>query len=252
MPAAARILLIFAHPDDESFIAAGVARRCADNGGKVALVTATRGDAGRVGDPPLCARVELPERRERELRAAADALGISEIDLLDYRDKHLGDAPAGEVRDVLAARIRRFRPHVVVTFDPNGMNGHADHVAISRFTLDAVAAAADPRWSPAGAPSHRVQRLLWNSPVLPWEVTQPKDLRREPGVDFAVDVAAQRTAKAAALRAHRTQNVPIDRCFFSKRDVDRILGLELFRQAWGPPLRRVPEDDVLAGVDLTD
>ena len=75
--------------------------------------------------------------------------------------------------------------------------------------------------------------------MLPWEVTRPADLRREPGVDFAVDVAAQRASKAAALRAHRTQNVPIDRCFFSKRDVDGILGLELFRQAWGPPLRRV-------------
>ena len=252
MPAAARILLIFAHPDDESFIAAGVARRCVDAGGTVALVTATHGDAGRVGEPPLCGRQELPAVRARELQDAADALGIAEIDLLNYRDKHLAAAPAGEVRDVLAARIRRFRPHVVVTFDPNGMNGHADHVAISRFTLDAVAAASDPRWSPAGAPSHRVQRLLWNSPVLPWEVTRPKDLRREPGVDFVVDVAAQRTAKAAALRAHRTQNVPINRCFFSKRDVDGILGLELFRQAWGPPLRRVPEGDVLAGIDLTE
>ena len=253
MPPPARILLVFAHPDDESFIAAGLARRCADNGGKVALVTATRGDAGRVGEPPLCARDELPERRERELRAAADALGIAELDLLDYRDKHLAEAPAGEVRDVTGrARSAASGRTSSITFDPHGMNGHADHVAISRFTLDAVAAAADPRWCPAGARSHRVQRLLWNSPVLPWEVTRPGDLRREPGVDFAVDVAAQRASKVAALRAHRTQSVPIDRCFFSKRDVDAILGLELFRQAWGPRLRRAPEDDVLAGIDLTE
>ena len=97
-----------------------------------------------------------------------------------------------------------------------------------------------------------MQRLLWNSPVLPWEVTRRADLRREPGVDFVVDVAAQRAAKAAALRAHRTQNVPINRCFFSKKDVERILSLELFRQAWGPALRRVPEDDVLAGIDLSE
>lgn len=250
MPAAARVLLIFAHPDDESFLAGGLARRCADGGGKVALLTATRGDAGRVGDPPLCRRADLPAVRERELRTAADVLGISEVHLLDHRDKHLAEAPAGEVRDALAARIRGLRPHVVITFDPNGMNGHADHVAISRFTLDAVAAAADPRWSPAGARSHRVQRVLWNTPVLPWEVTRPADLRREPGVDFVIDVAAQRAARAAALRAHRTQHVPIDRCFFSKADVDRILGIELFRQAWGPVLQRVPEDDVLAGIDL--
>ena len=251
MLAAARILLIFAHPDDESFVAAGLARRCADRGGTVALVTATRGDAGRVGEPPLCRREELPTLRERELRAAAGLLGISEVRLLDYRDRHLADAPDGELRDALAARMRCFRPHVVVSFDPHGMNGHADHVAIARFTLDAAAAAADPRWALGGAPPHRVQRLLWNSPLLPWEVTRPADLRREPGVDFVVDVAAQREAKAAALRAHRTQNVPIDRCFFSKTDVDRILSVELFRQAWGPPLRRVPEEDVFAGLDLS-
>ena len=251
MPAAPRILLIFAHPDDESFIAAGLARRCADNGGTVALVTATRGDAGRVGEPPLCRREQLPALRERELRNATGALAISDVDLLDYRDKHLADAPAGEVRDALAARMRRFRPHVVVTFDPGGMNGHVDHVAISRFTLDAAAAAADGRWATSGTRPHRIQRLLWNSPVLPWEVTRPADLRQEPGVDFVIDVAAQRAAKAAALRAHRTQRVPINRCFFSKREVDRILGVELFRQAWGPPLRRVPEYDVLAGIDLS-
>ena len=64
-------------------------------------------------------------------------------------------------------------------------------------------------------------------------------------------VVAQRASRAAALRAHRTQSVPINRCFFSKPDVHRILGIELFRQALGPPLRRVPEDDVLAGIDLT-
>ena len=252
MPAAARILLIFAHPDDESFIAAGLARRYADRGATMSLVTATRGDAGRVGEPPLCRREELPALREKELRTAAGILGISEVHLLDYRDKHLAEAPAGDIRDALAGRIRRFRPHVVVSFDLNGMNGHADHVAISCFTLDAAAAAADPRWTAAGAQPHRVQRLLWNSPVLPWEVTRPADLRREPGVDFVIDVAAQRPAKAAALRAHRTQNVPINRCFFSKQDVDRILSIELFRQAWGPELRRVPEDDVLAGIDLSE
>ena len=184
MLAAARILLIFAHPDDESFIAAGLARRYADRGATMSLVTATRGDAGRVGEPPLCRREELAALREKELRTAAGILGISEVHLLDYRDKHLAEAPAGDIRDALAGRMRRFRPHVVVSFDPNGMNGHADHVAISRFTLDAAAAAAEPHWTAAGAQPHRVQRLLWNSPVLPWEV------RREPGVDAAGGPAA--------------------------------------------------------------
>ena len=251
MPPAPRILLIAAHPDDESFLAGGVARRCFEQGGRTALVTATRGDAGRVGEPPLCERAALPALRERELQAAAAALGIAEVHLLDYRDKHLAEAPGEEIRDLLAACMRRFRPHVVITFGPDGMTGHADHVAISGFTLDALLAAADPRWPLQGLAPYRVQRLLWNAPLRPWEVTRPADLRREPGVDFVVDVAAQRASRAAALRAHRTQSVPINRCFFSKPDVDRILSIELFRQALGPPLRRVPEDDVLAGIDLT-
>ena len=247
-----RILLIFAHPDDESFIAAGLVRSHADRGVRTALVTATRGDAGRVGDPPLCDRAALPAVREAELRRAAAVLGISDVQLLDYRDKHLAEARADDMREALVRRIREHRPHVVISFDPYGMNGHPDHVAIARFTIDAVAAAADPRWMAAAGRPYRVPRLLWTTPVLPWEVTRPRDLGREPGVDFVIDVSAQQAAKAAALRAHRTQHVPIDRCFFSKPDVDRILSVEVFRQAWGPPLQRAPENDVLAGIDLSE
>ena len=251
MPIPARILVILAHPDDESFVAAGLARRHVERGAKVVLATATRGDAGRVGDPPLCVRDALPALLEAELRRAADILGISEVHLLDYQDTRLAEAPIDQIRGELVALIRRHRPHVVITFDPNGMNGHADHVAISRFTMDAVAAAADPRWASEPTTPHLVQRLLWTSPILPWEVTRPAVLRLEAGVDFAIDIAPYRTVKAEALRAHRSQHVPVDRCFLSKPDLDKILSIETFRQAWGPPLRRVPVDDVLAGIDLS-
>ena len=152
----ARILLIFAHPDDESFIAAGLVRGHADRGARTALVTATRGDAGRVGDPPLCDREELPAVREAELRRAADVIGISDVQVLDHREKHLSEASADGMREALVRRIRGYRPHVVISFDPNGMNGHPDHVAIARFTIDAVAAAADPRWMDAAGRPYRV------------------------------------------------------------------------------------------------
>jgi LmbE family N-acetylglucosaminyl deacetylase len=243
-----RLLLIFAHPDDESFVAAGLSRRYADAGAQIALVTATRGEAGSCGDPPLCTEEELPARRESELRDAAAILGIGNIYLLGYRDKHLTDAPPATIRAQLVEVIRRHRPHVVVTYDPNGGHGHADHVAIARFTADAVSAAADSRWHQSLGAAHRVQRVLGTPPMLAWDDPPPAQMGEEPGVDFLLDISEQKTSKAAALRAHRTQHRSADRWFFSKPHVDRILAIETFRQGAGPPLPPVPLDDVLAGI----
>ena len=245
-----RLLFIFAHPDDESFGVAGVARMYADRGGEIALATATRGDAGRAGEPPICSRADLPGRREAELRDAARLLGIGHVAVLDYLDKHLAEAPSHQIRRDLVAVIRRHRPQVVVTFDPDGANQHPDHVAISRFATDAIAAAGDARWHPDTGPAHVVQRLLWMSPVLPWDAPKSPDLAREPGVDFLVDISEYRHVKAAALRAHRTQHVSIDRHFFHLPDVDRILSVETFRQAFGPPLSKRPAVDLFESVYL--
>jgi LmbE family N-acetylglucosaminyl deacetylase len=243
-----RLLLIFAHPDDESFVAAGLSRRYADAGADVALVTATRGEAGSRGDPPLCTEEELPARRESELREAAALLGIADIHLLGYHDKHLAEAPTGIIREQLIEIVRRHRPHVVVTYDPNGGHGHADHVAISRFTMDAVSAAVDPRWHPSLGAPHRVQRVLWAPPLLAWDDPPPEEMNTTPGIDFLLDISAQKTTKAAALRAHRTQHRSTDRWIFRKPDADRILSVETFRQGLGPSLPAVPLDDVFAGI----
>ena len=77
-----RLLFIYAHPDDESFAAAGIARMYANEGVEIALVTATRGDAGRAGEPAICGREQLPARREAELREAAAILGINDVTVL--------------------------------------------------------------------------------------------------------------------------------------------------------------------------
>ncbi|MSO57225.1 MAG: PIG-L family deacetylase [Acidobacteria bacterium] len=243
-----RLLFIYAHPDDESFGVAGVARINADRGAEIAIVTATRGDAGRAGEPPICSREDLPARREAELREAASLLGIGHVRLLDYLDKHLAEAPPDKIRGELVEEIRRHRPQVVVTFDPNGANQHPDHVAIARFAMDAIAAAADPRWLRDAGPAHRVQRLLWTSPVMPWDAPKSRDLRREPGVDFVIDTSKYVDVKAAALRAHRTQHVSISRHFFDLGDLQQILSVETFRQGFGPNLAKTPEDDIFASI----
>jgi N-acetylglucosamine malate deacetylase 2 len=242
------LLFSYAHPDDESFLGAGLAARCRAEGRKVVLVTATRGDEGSAGTPPLCTRSDLPARREAELREAAAIAGMNEVRVLGYRDRALADADPAEIRRQLVALIRSHRPAIVVTFDPNGFNQHPDHVAISRFTSEAVAAAADGRWCPdAGAP-HDVQRVLWTPPLTPADAADAAALPEEPGIDFVIDTSRWRDIKAAALRAHRTQHVSIEKHFFSHRDVDRILSFEAYRHASGPTLSRRPCDDVWAGL----
>jgi LmbE family N-acetylglucosaminyl deacetylase len=247
-PAERRLLLVFAHPDDESVFAAGLACRTRAQGGRVALCTATPGEQGKLGDPPVCPRERLGAVRQAELMAACTELGIRTVRVLGYPDRGLASAPADTIRRQLVEIIRAVRPQVVVTFDPNGSNLHPDHVAISRFTSDAVAASGDARWFPdLGAP-HVVTRVLWTLPVRPWEVLRRDDPASEPGADFVLDVAGFAACKEAALKAHRTQHQSLTRIFFSKPDVTRLLGVEMFRQAFGPPLLSRPATDVFADI----
>jgi N-acetylglucosamine malate deacetylase 2 len=238
------LLLILAHPDDESFLAGGSACRYSGEGVRVVLATATRGESGKPGDPPLCAPADLAGVREQELRRAAAILGIAGIDLLGYRDRELSAAPPDEVRRRLVHLIRAERPQVVVSFDPNGGNLHPDHIAISRFATDAVAAAADPRWHPESGPPHEVARLAWVPGRRPWQLVRESDIGACPGADFVIDVSAWSARKLAALRAHATQHRSVERNFLSQPDGERLLGTEIFRQAFGPALSDRPVGDL--------
>jgi LmbE family N-acetylglucosaminyl deacetylase len=239
------LLFCFAHPDDESFSGAGTAMKYAAAGARIVLVTATRGERGKRGNPPLCDPEQLPEVREAELRQAANIIGFDALHLLDYRDRELSDAPLKEVRRTLVTLIRREQPSVVLTFDPNGFNGHMDHVAISRLTSDAIAAAADPRWYPGTGTAYSVRRLLWTPPFGPWEAVGPDDAGAQAGADFVLDVSAWRDRRAAALCAHRTQHLSVNKYFFEQPHADRVLATESWRQAWGPPLPKLPASDIL-------
>jgi N-acetylglucosamine malate deacetylase 2 len=245
-----RLLLIFAHPDDETVFVGGTACRVVAEGGRVGLCTATLGDRGKVGQPPVCTPEDLWRVRQAELMDAAAIMGVSTLRVLGYPDRGLAAAPSDTIRRQLVEVIRAFRPQVVVTFDPNGSNLHPDHVAISRFAGDAVSAAADSRWLPdLGAP-WAICRLVWTLPVRPWVVLQTADPATQPGVDFAIDVAPWVAAKTAALRAHRTQRLNLDRIFLSKPNVQHLLGTELFRHAWGPTLRVRPAADLFEDVAI--
>jgi LmbE family N-acetylglucosaminyl deacetylase len=242
------ILFCFAHPDDESFSGAGTAMKYAATGVRVALITATLGERGKAGQPPVCAPEDLGACRQRELNDAAAIIGFDEVHVLHCRDRELMDAPLDRVRASLVQIIRRVRPSIVITFDPNGFNAHPDHIAISRFISEAIAAASDPRWHPDAGDAHVVQRLLWTPPIAPWDAALRDSVDDVAGVDFVIDVSPWRERRAAALRAHRTQHLSVDRHFFQQPNPGRILDMEIWRQAWGPRLKRRPEHDLFAGL----
>jgi LmbE family N-acetylglucosaminyl deacetylase len=238
------ILFSFAHPDDESFSGAGTAMKYAAAGARIVLVTATLGERGRAGHPPVCEPGELGACRERELREAAAIIGFDELHLLGFRDRELSDVDPDAVRQPLVGLIRRLRPSVVITFDPNGFNQHPDHVAISRFTADAIAAAADARWFAGTGAPFSVPRVLWTPLLAPWEAVEEPSLEEHPAVDFSIDVSAWRERRLAALRAHRTQHLSVDKYFFTRPDLDRVVATEIWRQGQGPPLARRPSEDI--------
>jgi LmbE family N-acetylglucosaminyl deacetylase len=164
-----RLMVIAAHPDDETLGFGGVLARYASDGADTSLVTATRGQGGRFNGHPAGSaehpgREALARIREQELRAAARALGISRVCLLDYEDQHLDRADVGGVVAALVREIRQARPQVVLTFPPDGAYGHPDHIAISQFASAAVVAAADAAFGD-GQP-HVVSKLYylaWNA-----------------------------------------------------------------------------------------
>jgi LmbE family N-acetylglucosaminyl deacetylase len=136
-------MAVLAHPDDESLGVGGVLAKYAAEGVAVHLVTATRGQRGRFFDNENRPDdAEVGRVREAELRAAAEALGIVDVTVLDYMDGELDSADAAVAVRRIAACIDVARPDVVITFDPFGAYGHPDHIAVSQFATAAAVAAA--------------------------------------------------------------------------------------------------------------
>lgn len=168
-----RLAVVLAHPDDESLGIGGVLARSAAEGVETYVVTATRGEAGRFFDNEnRPSDEEVGRVRERELRAAAAVLGVRDVAVLGYHDKQLDTADPVEATHRIVEQLRRIRPHVVITFGPDGAYGHPDHIAISQLTLGAVVAAADASHPASGAP-HVVSKLYFFAwPESLWRLYQ--------------------------------------------------------------------------------
>ena len=142
------ILAVFAHPDDETYTAGAMMAAAVAAGGHVVCVSATVGEHG-TDDPDEWPPDRLGRTRRWETAAAMAVLGVRDHRFLGYADGGCADVPGEQGRSEVAALLDEVRPDTVVTFGPDGITGHDDHIAVSRWTTAA--------WDGAGRPG----RLLW-------------------------------------------------------------------------------------------
>ena len=240
-----RLLLVHAHPDDESINNGATMARYVAEGAQVTLLTCTLGEEGEILVPELAQLAadqadQLGGYRVAELATAMAALGVTDTRFLGgagrWRDSGMvgtganahprafWHADLAEAVDAAVAVVREVRPQVVVTYDPDGGYGHPDHVQVHRVTTRAVELAADAGHRPDLGPAWGVAKVYWT--VVPVSVAEraaralavadtPFRRDADPATDLfvtpdaevttTVDGSAHLARKAAAMRAHATQ-----------------------------------------------
>jgi N-acetyl-1-D-myo-inositol-2-amino-2-deoxy-alpha-D-glucopyranoside deacetylase len=232
-----RLLLVHAHPDDESIGTGATMARYAAEGAQVTLVTCTLGELGEIIPPSLSFLAEGDQRgggrlgqyRIGELNAACAELGVTDHRFLGgpgrWRDSGMmgtagNDDPrcfwradVDEAADTLLGVIREVRPQVLVTYDANGFYGHPDHIQAHRVALRAF-----QRASPYG--------------LARFYATAAPD---SPQVTTEIDASAYLDSKLAAMRAHATQ-ITVDAPFFALSNGIRheAFGVECYTLLAGP------------------
>jgi N-acetyl-1-D-myo-inositol-2-amino-2-deoxy-alpha-D-glucopyranoside deacetylase len=286
-----RLLFVHAHPDDETLTTGGTIAHYVARGADVHIVTCTLGEEGEViGERFAQLAVDQADQlggyRISELTAAVQALGINEPILLGgaghWRDSGMTgtpprhhrrfiDADMREAAGELVAIIRQLRPHVVVTYDPEGGYGHPDHIQTHRMTMEAVGASARDDYP--GTP-WRVPKVYWTVIATSAVKSGLDELQDVPEhwirvsiddvpfgypddkIDAVIDVTDSLLAKVVALRAHATQVTvaPNGRsCALSNNIAMPILAEEHYILAEGAAGERDCrgwETDLLAGLNL--
>ena len=128
------MLLVFAHPDDESFSAGGTIAKYKKMGWKIELLVATNGEKGQSGSLTDITEEELGALRQTELKAAAKVLGIRNITFLGQPDGGLTTLSPGTLEDPIAKRMLELLPDIVITHDTTGISNHPDHIKLCYAT----------------------------------------------------------------------------------------------------------------------
>ena len=203
------LLAVWAHPDDETVVGAGLIAAAAAGGFRVVSVAATLGEHG-TDDPVTNPPTHLAGVRRRELDRALGRLGAERPVLFGYEDGGCENVPHATGAERVGALIDRLDPAAVLTFGPDGVTGHPDHQAVGRWTASALRARGDvrPLIETAAAdawPSDVVEGLAELGAFWPGH---PHQERPDDTCHVAVD-GELLARKMAALRAHRSQMTPL-------------------------------------------
>lgn len=170
-----RLLISYAHPDDESFGLGGLISKYVDQGVDVYLICATNGDVGTVRPELLNGYRSVAELRLAELAKAAEVLRLKRVFTFGYKDSGMMGAPENQdpaclwqaPQEEVALRVvevmREVRPQVVITFNRYGGYGHPDHIAIQRATTEAFKRAGDPTYVAGDRPPYAPQKLYYSA-----------------------------------------------------------------------------------------
>ncbi|WP_405890080.1 N-acetyl-1-D-myo-inositol-2-amino-2-deoxy-alpha-D-glucopyranoside deacetylase [Streptomyces sp. NBC_00133] len=273
---ARRLLLVHAHPDDESINNGATMALYAATGAQVTLVTCTLGEEGEVIPPDLAHLA--PDRDDRlgphrigELAAAMKELGVTDHRFLggvgrfrdsgmmgveqNHRPGAFWNTDVDEAALHLVEIIRSVRPQVLVTYDPEGGYGHPDHIQAHRVAMRAAELAAEPDFRRDLGDAHAIAKIYWNR--VPRSVAEEGFARlRAAGVDFPgiaaiddipgvvddslitaeIDGTSYTERKAAAMRAHASQ-IAVDGPFFA---LSNDLGQPIFATEYYQLVRGEP------------
>ncbi|HYN34855.1 MAG TPA: PIG-L family deacetylase [Ilumatobacteraceae bacterium] len=227
------VLGVWAHPDDEAYLSATLMHRVRAAGGRVVVVTATLGGAGLDSMIPEDAKAV----RHRELKAALAAVDVHEHHVLGHADGGCTDVALSEGADQIEDLIREVRPDVIITFGPDGITGHLDHVAVSRWTITA--------WQRTGL-GELLLATMTDEFRMEHEglhellgISMGPPLQSVPEHDVALRVvpsAEERARKRLALDAHHSQTAPLA----------ELLGYTAFHDWWVDECFRAPSRADLA------
>jgi len=192
------ILLVFAHPDDESFGMAGTVKKYTQQGVPVDLVCATRGEKGSRMDVPE--NIDTGSAREAELHAAAAIIGIRDIYFLGYMDGELNQADAKEVVNKIIDVMQRVQPEIVITFGPDGISGHSDHIAVGR-----AATKAFKKLYTQGNWPRKLYYVTIAQSAVPNADEFGVATRPDKEVNISTDISGYLDSKIQAIAAHRSQ-----------------------------------------------